>query len=62
MKRLLLATIESFMLFGCEPPPRERMRVVDGHVYLWVSGFSQWQYVHDPNCPKCAEMLLESEK
>lgn len=61
MKYIFLTTIASLLLCGCEPPPRERMRVVDGHVYLWNYGF-HGQFEHDPNCPKCAEMLLESEK
>ena len=40
-------------LTSCEPPTRENIKIIDGHIYLRSYSVSVSYYIHDPKCPQC---------
>ena len=41
------------LVSACEPPPRENIKIIDGHIYIWSYSTIRSQYQHDPKCPQC---------
>lgn len=46
------------LITSCEPPPREEIKYIDNHVYIWKSAFWKGGYEHDSRCPKCQKKEL----